>query len=74
MTDGVAQLGLVLDCGDPERLVKLWAPAPAGVNPWRPRQLRRFVTRGCAKPEVPRATPAPGSAPGINGQLRGWWT
>ena len=27
MTDGVAQLGLVLDCADPERLAELWASA-----------------------------------------------
>jgi hypothetical protein len=25
MTDGVAKLGLVLDCADPERLAEFWA-------------------------------------------------
>ena len=32
MTDGVAQLGLVLDCADPERLAEFWAPALGYVN------------------------------------------
>ena len=32
MTDGVAQLGLVLDCADPERLGEFWAPALGYVN------------------------------------------
>jgi len=32
MTDGVAQLGLVLDCSDPERLAEFWAPALGYVN------------------------------------------
>ena len=32
MTDGVAQLGLVLDCEDPERLAEFWAPALGYVN------------------------------------------
>lgn len=27
MTDGVAQLGLVLDSADPERLAEFWAPS-----------------------------------------------
>ena len=32
MTDGVAHLGLVLDCADPERLAEFWAPALGYVN------------------------------------------
>ena len=32
MTDGVTQLGLVLDCADPERLAEFWAPALGYVN------------------------------------------
>mgnify|MGYP001557124282 CR=1 FL=1 len=32
MTDGVAQLGLVLDCADPDRLTEFWAPALGYVN------------------------------------------
>lgn len=32
MTDSVAQLGLVLDCADPERLAAFWAPALGYVN------------------------------------------
>jgi predicted enzyme related to lactoylglutathione lyase len=32
MTDGVAQLGLVLDCADPEHLAESWAPALGYVN------------------------------------------
>jgi len=32
MTNSVAQLGLVLDCEDPERLAEFWAPALGYVN------------------------------------------
>jgi predicted enzyme related to lactoylglutathione lyase len=32
MTDGAVQLGLVLDCTDPERLAEFWAPALGYVN------------------------------------------
>ncbi|MGQ0433721.1 MAG: VOC family protein [Microthrixaceae bacterium] len=32
MTDSVPQLGLVLDCADPERLAAFWAPALGYVN------------------------------------------
>jgi len=32
MTNAVAQLGLVLDCEDPERLAEFWAPALGYVN------------------------------------------
>ena len=32
MTDGVAQLGLVLDCADPELLAECSAPALGYVN------------------------------------------
>jgi len=32
MTDGVAHLGLVLDCADPQRLAAFWAPAQGYVN------------------------------------------
>ena len=32
MTEPVAQLGLVLDCTDPERLAEFWAPALGYVN------------------------------------------
>lgn len=32
MTYAVAQLGLVLDCADPERLAEFWAPALGYVN------------------------------------------
>ena len=32
MTDNSAQLGLVLDCVDPERLAEFWAPALGYVN------------------------------------------
>jgi predicted enzyme related to lactoylglutathione lyase len=32
MTDGVARLGLVLDCADPERLAEFWAPALGYLN------------------------------------------
>jgi predicted enzyme related to lactoylglutathione lyase len=32
MTDNGAQIGLVLDCADPERLAEFWAPALDYVN------------------------------------------
>ena len=32
MTDNDAQLGLVLDCADPERLAEFWAPALGYLN------------------------------------------
>jgi hypothetical protein len=32
MTEGLARLGLVLDCSDPERLAEFWAPALGYVN------------------------------------------
>jgi predicted enzyme related to lactoylglutathione lyase len=32
MTDNGPQLGLVLDCADPERLAEFWAPALGYVN------------------------------------------
>jgi predicted enzyme related to lactoylglutathione lyase len=32
MTDNVSQIGLVLDCADPERLAEFWAPALGYVN------------------------------------------
>ena len=32
MTDNGAQIGLVLDCADPERLAEFWAPALGYVN------------------------------------------
>jgi len=59
MTEGVAQLGLVLDCADPGLLAERWAPALGYVNLGAARGYVdgqvRSVTRSGRKPEQSRS-------------------
>ena len=52
MTDGVAQLGLVLDCADPERLAEFWAPALGYVNVGTAGSYVALFPNGATRPET----------------------
>jgi hypothetical protein len=58
MTDKGAQIGLVLDCADPEKLAEFWAPALGYVSLGTAGAYVALFPRRPARPEAPAATSA----------------
>ena len=63
MTDNGAQIGLVLDCADPERLAEFWAPALGYVNLGTAGSYVALLPDGRRRPEAAPAAAWPNRRP-----------